>query len=739
MNDKFYYSLATNSGSDEGSSGSGSGGHGGHPHHHTTSHHRKTITPENALNRHHPNIHYKDLLHGHYEQHPRPLGHSRPNQDVITVHPSDNVIDGGHHHKGLPQQDFLNFIDRHNRSLPDDGTIIGGTKQEVSNHPHPIIRKAKVEANPDYFRNHTFDDHKKVAPQHADHLGHSHTGPAHNFGDHPGVGVTTATIPIQPEHPELSQRERERRHRTQEAIEHHREHPETRAQRKYDRRFMPDLQTSSVTTGTLTGNMNDINNAEHFPAGTGMEHLDTAKTVDKPTLVNPSMADLIKMKDTANEDEVHKMQHDFLEGGDETLRLPTTKDPHQSNIMAGVEGLHPDHTDPHADTIRNIPHEQFDPTHDRIPDATDLFAEAGMLGATIDHNASRIRPTIHQHKPSGNLMFHPSELQTSLPIDSGPLSDHIGDVTHPFGSDIHQALTHPGQVFDLDHDSSVSPVIVHPGPSGDHGLDANHIIRRTLSDPDTKGIFSGYPQGNQPRFGDSGKLLGHTFERHPLEGQDIGTPAPASNPVLDFFGNVAKGASDAAKGASNYLQGRAQSFEEPFGFGEGSPASVGMAVAHDEGDDYNIDAFDGAFDKDSYNTTMSYGNNKSNTNLNKNPYINYMNDIIGQLKHNSYIFTDIGLVGLGALLVLPKVGLKAIPPNLSKLAWTVSLSSLAIGLLGHLADPHGRAFAGREGGGGGGGHGGGGGAGGHPGGGGHEGGGHWWRTWRTWRTWWIRT
>lgn len=71
-----------------------------------------------------------------------------------------------------------------------------------------------------------------------------------------------------------------------------------------------------------------------------------------------------------------------------------------------------------------------------------------------------------------------------------------------------------------------------------------------------------------------------------------------------------------------------------------------------------------------------------------------MTDIIGQVKSNSFIFMDAGLIGLASLLLLPKVGIKAIPPKLNKTVWLASLASLGIGIVGHMMNPSGRAFVG---------------------------------------------
>jgi hypothetical protein len=71
-----------------------------------------------------------------------------------------------------------------------------------------------------------------------------------------------------------------------------------------------------------------------------------------------------------------------------------------------------------------------------------------------------------------------------------------------------------------------------------------------------------------------------------------------------------------------------------------------------------------------------------------------MTDIIGQVKSNSFIFMDAGLIGLASLLLLPKIGIKAIPPKLNKTVWLASLASLGIGIVGHMMNPSGRAFIG---------------------------------------------
>jgi hypothetical protein len=73
-----------------------------------------------------------------------------------------------------------------------------------------------------------------------------------------------------------------------------------------------------------------------------------------------------------------------------------------------------------------------------------------------------------------------------------------------------------------------------------------------------------------------------------------------------------------------------------------------------------------------------------------------MTDIIGQIKSNSFIFMDAGLVGLASLLLLPKVGIKAIPPKLNKTVWLASIASLGIGIVGHMMNPSGRAFLGEH-------------------------------------------
>jgi hypothetical protein len=46
------------------------------------------------------------------------------------------------------------------------------------------------------------------------------------------------------------------------------------------------------------------------------------------------------------------------------------------------------------------------------------------------------------------------------------------------------------------------------------------------------------------------------------------------------------------------------------------------------------------------------------------------------------MFIDIGLIGIGALLILPELGLKAIPESYHTIAWAASLASLVIGITG---------------------------------------------------------
>jgi hypothetical protein len=81
------------------------------------------------------------------------------------------------------------------------------------------------------------------------------------------------------------------------------------------------------------------------------------------------------------------------------------------------------------------------------------------------------------------------------------------------------------------------------------------------------------------------------------------------------------------------------------------------------------------------------------SNLNDLGYNTIMTDIIGQVKSKSYLFMDAGLAGIAALLLLPKIKINVIPSKLNKTVWTASLAALGIGIVGHMMNPTGRAFA----------------------------------------------